>query len=99
MARWSHSGRRACHDNMGSYWTRPSLPAVSSRLAKTAISLRLRTLWRLSVDETLLEGPASHLQDVVAARRPFIQTEHPVVRQRHLAGQRHLAPPIRPTSR
>jgi hypothetical protein len=36
---------------------------------------------------------------VAAARRQFIQKEHPMVRQRHLAGQRHVAPADQADSR
>ena len=43
-------------------------------------------------------GWRKHLQDVAAELRQFIQEEHAVVRQRHLARHRHLAPPISPTS-
>lgn len=43
---------------MNGYWTRPELLTVNSRVAKSAISLRLKTLWGLYVYETLLEGLA-----------------------------------------
>jgi hypothetical protein len=49
------------------------------------------TLWRLYLCETLLEGLAQDLQDVAAELRQLIEKEHPMVRQRHLAGHRHLA--------
>ena len=48
---------------------------------------------------SLLEGLARDLQDVAAELRPFIQKEHPMVRQRHLPGYRHLAPADQPHSR
>ena len=50
------------------------------------------TCGRLYVYDTLLEGLAQNLQDVAAALRQFTQQEHPMVRQRHFAWHRHLAP-------
>jgi hypothetical protein len=47
---------------------------------------------RLSVRDTLLQALAQDLQDVAAARRPLIQQELVMVRPRHVAGHRHLAP-------
>jgi hypothetical protein len=44
----------------------------------------------LYLSETLLEGLAQHLQDVVSELLPFIQQEHAVVRQRHLPGDVRL---------
>ena len=41
--------------------------------------------------ETLLERLAQDLQDVAAELRPFIQKEHAVVRQRHLARHGQVA--------
>jgi hypothetical protein len=46
----------------------------------------------------LLEGLPQDLQDMAAALGQFIQEEHPVVGQRHLARPRHVAPPISPTA-
>ena len=66
---------------MSSYGIRPERLAVSSRSAKSARSLTLRTLWRLYVYETLLQGLAQDLQDVAAELRPCIQKENTVVRQ------------------
>jgi hypothetical protein len=83
---------------IGGYWTRPARPPVNSRLAKPTKSERLRMLWRLYLYDTLLEGLAQDLQDVAAALRQLLHKVHAVVRPRHLAGQRHPAPPIRPTS-
>jgi hypothetical protein len=83
---------------MGGYDTWPARLAASSLRAKFKKSLELRTLWRLYSYDTLLEGLAQHLQDVAPELRPFVQEKHPVVRQRHLAGHRHLAPPISPTA-
>jgi hypothetical protein len=42
---------------------------------------------------TIFQGLPEHLQDVTAARRPCIQEEHVVMRQRDLPRQRHLAAP------
>ena len=74
-----------------------SLTAMTWR-AKSAIALRFRTCGRRYFCEALLQGLAEDPQDVAAELRQFIQTENPVVRPRYLAGPRHLAPPIRPTS-
>jgi hypothetical protein len=50
------------------------------------------TCQRLYAYDTLLERLAQDLQDVATELRQFIQKEHLMVRQRHLAGQRHLSP-------
>jgi hypothetical protein len=81
---------------MGGYDPRPERLAVSSRFAKLRKSLRFKTLWRLYVDESLLEGLAQHLQDVAAELRQFIQEEDAVVCQRPLARHRDLASPDQP---
>ena len=47
---------------MGGYWTRPEQLAGSSRLAKPATSLRLRTLWRLYACDALLDVPQHVIQ-------------------------------------
>jgi hypothetical protein len=99
MAKRAHRVRRDRQVGMGGYGTRPDGLAVSSRLANLIKSQRFMTLWRLSVNETLLEGLAQDLQDVAAELRQFIQKEHPVVRQRPLAGHRHLAPANQPHAR
>jgi len=77
---------------MGSYGTRPERLAVSSRVAKSAKSLRRRTRGRLYSCDPLLEGLAQHLEDVAAELWPFIEKEHAMVCQRHVARHRHLAP-------
>ena len=51
---------------------------------------------KLYIYETLLEALAQDLQDVAAARRQFIQKEYPMMLQRHVARQRHLAAPDQP---
>jgi hypothetical protein len=53
---------------------------------------------RLYLCEALLEELAQHLQDVAPARRQFIQEEHAIVGQQHLARHRHVPPPISPAS-
>jgi hypothetical protein len=81
---------------MGSYGIRPERLAVSSRLAKLRKSLRVMTLWRWYVYETLLKRLTQHLQNMAAALRQLVQEEHPVVRQRHVAGHGHLSPANQP---
>ena len=78
--------------------TQPAPLAVRSLSAKVAKALGFRRLWRLYSEKTLLEGLAQYLQDVAAEFRPFIEQEHPVVRQRHVARPRHQTTPISPTS-
>jgi hypothetical protein len=50
----------------------------------------------LYVYETLLQRLPPHFQDVAAELWSFIQQEHPMVRQRHVARPRHLAAPDPP---
>ena len=45
------------------------------------------------LEEAIFQGLAPHLQHVVVERRSFIQEEHAMVRQPHLARPRHLAVP------
>ena len=49
-------------------------------------------LARSCSEDTLLERLARDLQDMAAALRPFIQEEHAIVGQRHVARHRHGAP-------
>jgi hypothetical protein len=70
--------------------------AAMSRAAKAAKARRFMTPARLYLCDTLLERLAQDFQDVAAELRQFIQQEHAVVRQRPLAGQRHLAPADQP---
>jgi hypothetical protein len=58
----------------------------------------LRAPARSFCGDPLLERLAEHLEDVTPALREFVQEEHAVVRQRHLARHRDLTPPISPTS-
>jgi hypothetical protein len=71
---------------------------VLTRSASAASAAKSETCGRLYLYDALLEGLAQHLQDVAAARRPFIQKENPMVRLRPLARQGDLAPPISPPS-
>ena len=77
---------------MGSYRRLPEPPTFVSRAAKAAKTLTLRTPAKLYIYETLLEGLAQYLQHVTAELGQFIQKEHAVVGQRHLARHRHLSP-------
>jgi hypothetical protein len=81
----------------GGYRPLPEPLVVISRMAKSAISRRLRTFWRSYACEALLERLPQDLEDMVAALGPFIREANPVVGQRHLPRHRHLAPPISPT--
>ena len=76
---------------MGGYWNQAELLAVNSRTAKFTKSQRFITLWRLYVDETLLERLAQDLEDLAAELQPLIQKENAMVRQQHLARQWHQA--------
>ena len=72
-------------------------PEVMSRAANVAKTLaKSKTPARLYVYETLLQRLASHLQDVAAALGQFIQEQHAIVCQRHLARHRHLTPADQP---
>jgi hypothetical protein len=66
------------------------------RLANSANVWRLRKCGRLSVENTLLERLAQDLENMAAELGQFIQEEHAVVGQRHLAGHRHLTPADQP---
>jgi hypothetical protein len=82
----------------GGYRLRPEPLAVVNRMAKSTKSLRLRTLWRLSSYDTLLERLAQDLQDMAAELGQFIQEEHAIVGQRHVTGHWHVAPADSPAS-
>jgi hypothetical protein len=51
---------------------------------------------RLYRYDALLKRPAQDLQDMAAELGPFIQEEHAVVCQRHIAGHRHVPPADQP---
>ena len=53
----------------------------------------------MHVCETLLERLAQDLEHLAAKLLPFIQEEHAVVGQRHVARQRHVAPTDQPDIR
>ena len=57
---------------MGGYCRPPERFAVNHLRVKATKSLQFRTLWRLYLDDTLLEGLAQDLQDVAAELRQFI---------------------------
>jgi hypothetical protein len=76
---------------MSGYGPRPARLAVSSRMAKSTKSPRVRTLWRLYLCDALLKRLAQDLEDVTPALRACIPKEHPVVGQRPLARHRDLA--------
>jgi hypothetical protein len=78
------------------HWGLPASLAITTRVAIPARILRFRTLWRLYSCETLLEWLPQDLQDVAAELRPFIQEAHAVVRERHLARPRRVAPADQP---
>jgi hypothetical protein len=65
----------------------------STRIAKAASWLRSIEYGLLFCSEVVLKRLAQDLQDVTAKLRPCIQQQHPMVRQRHLPRQRHLAAP------
>jgi len=70
------------------YGTRPKPFNVSSRAAMVATALTSRAPARLYLCDTLIERLPQDLADMAAALGPFIQEEHAVVGQRHLARQR-----------
>jgi hypothetical protein len=51
---------------------------------------------KLYVYETLLEQLAQDLQDMAAARGQFIQEEHAIMGQRHVARHWHVPPADQP---
>jgi hypothetical protein len=57
------------------------IPSALIHLANSANVWRLMTCWRLSSDDTLLEGLAQDLEHMAAKLRPFIQEEDAVVGQ------------------
>jgi hypothetical protein len=81
------------------YWARPKSLTRSTRRAKSVKLLRLRTLWRLNVEGRLLKRLPQDLQDVEVALGEFIQKEHAIVGQGHVARHRHRAPADQPRIR
>ena len=84
---------------VGGYRSRLDPNEVLSHAAKVAKTLRSKTPAILYSCETLLQGLAQHLEHVATELRPFIQQEHPMVRPRHLARHRHVAPADQPCIR
>jgi hypothetical protein len=74
------------------YWALPSSLEIMTRAAKAAKELRSRTPAKLYIYETLLKRLAQDLKDMAAELGQFIQKEHAVMGQRHVARQRHMAP-------
>jgi hypothetical protein len=68
---------------MGGYGTPPKQLALSSRSAKSIISLKLRTLWRLYSYDTLLERLPQDLEHMACTLRELIEAEDAMMRQRH----------------
>jgi hypothetical protein len=67
-------------------------PKVSSRVAKAIKILRFSMPARLYLYDTLLERLPQDLEDMAVELWRFIQADHPMVRQRHVTRQRHVAP-------
>jgi hypothetical protein len=81
------------------YWTRPDPLKLSSRTAKVARRLRFRTPERLYVCDAVLKRLAQDLKDMATELGQFIQEEHAIVGQRHLARHRHVAAADQPCIR
>jgi len=75
---------------------RRSAGNACTRRATVAMTVRFGTYGSWYVCEAILEGLAQPLEDVAAKLRQFIEKENPMVRQRHVARQRHLAAPDQP---
>jgi hypothetical protein len=73
--------------------------AVMTCMGKATKPLRSRRRGRWYFCATPLDGLAQDLQDVASELREFIENEHPMVRQRHFARQRHLAATDQPDIR
>jgi hypothetical protein len=76
---------------LGGYRHLPKPTEVLSRAAKAAKALRSITPARLYLYDTILERLAQDLEPMAAKLGQFIQEEHAIVRQRHLARPRHVA--------
>jgi hypothetical protein len=83
-------------DISGWYGVLLAVLTVVTLPSKIIKSCRFRTRGRLSLGDALLKRLARHLQDMAAARRPCIQPEHAMVRQRHLTRQRQRPAPDQP---
>jgi hypothetical protein len=80
---------------MGGYWTLPDPRAVIMRAAKSAKAERFRTPAKWSLQTSLLERLALNLQGM-AAFGQFIEKEHTMVRQRHVARHPDVPPADQP---
>jgi hypothetical protein len=72
-----------------------SLMAINRRANSVKI-LRFSTPEKLYLYDTLFERLPQDLEDMAAELGPFIQAAHAVVRPRHLARHRHVAPADQP---
>ena len=84
---------------VGGYWTRAEPLTLGSRAVRVARRLRSRAPAKWYSCETILERLAQDLEHMTATLRPFLQEEHTLVRQRHLARHRHLPPTDQPDIR
>jgi hypothetical protein len=84
---------------VGGYFALTGRREVMSCAAKAAKALRFMTPARLSVYDTLLERLAQDLEDMAAELGPFIHEKHAMVRSRHVARHRHVAPADQPRIR
>ena len=78
------------------YWAWPASLTLITRRAKSAKLLRSRTLWRLYVEDSLLERLPQDLKDMAAALGPCSLEVHAMVGQQHVARHRHGAPADQP---
>jgi hypothetical protein len=83
---------------LGGYLARAERLAISSRLAKLTKSLRVMTLWRLYVYETLLERRGQDLQDVGRNSGRSSRNSTPLYPSGTSPGLGTWPPPIRPRS-
>ena len=79
-------------------WSISVVWARTARAVSVTNMARSGTPARLYVYDTLLERLAQDLEDMAAEHGQFIQEQHAMVSQRHVARHRHVAPAISPTS-
>jgi hypothetical protein len=72
---------------------------IMRRTANATKAWRFRTPTKLYLCEAILQRLAQDLQGMAAALGPFIQEEHAVMGQRHLAGHRHVTTADQPCTR
>src|SRR2546428_185579 len=75
---------------VGGYRVLPEPCAILTHAAKVSKALSFRTCGRLYAYDTRLERLAQDLEHMAAALWQFVQEEHAMVRQRHVAQHRHL---------